>query len=309
MTFTRKFHALQSTARIPNLPSVVVNVWTGIVCGVMTVDDTFRVLSMPWHPFLMLAAAGVSLYGAGNFLNDWMDRDWDRIHRPERALPAGEFAPGLYLAMAVACGLTGLGLATAIRGSAGITALGILSAIVIYTVWHKKTPWAVIPMGLCRALLPIMGALGVSGQLSLLPAVFAMGLLCHIAGLSLSARYESLANPPAGIARLARLLFAATTGLAIWVAASWSGKFAAVSWIPYGVWILLCLTLWRKPVPLHVSKLLAGIPLADGIVLLAVFSGLAASGAGASPLALGALLMPPLAFVLAILLQRLAPAT
>jgi hypothetical protein len=92
--------------------------------------------------------------------------------------------------------------------------------------------------------------------------------------------------------------------------------FGIVGMIPFAVWLALCLTLLRKPIPRYVSGLLAGIPLVDFIA--------------AAPLALGVmsfvkrfsyeedpnlihlqalLLIPLLAFVLGRLLQKVAPAT
>lgn len=309
MKFPGKTHALLATSRLANIPSVVSNVWTGIVCGIIA-NDTAHSLEIPWRPALSLAVAGISLYVAGNFLNDWMDRRWDAQHRPERALPRGLFSPTLYLIVALAAATLGLASAANCHPHAGWLALAISVAILIYTLWHKKSPWAVIPMGTCRALLPIMGAVAVSRDVGSLPIAFAGALLCHIAGLSLSARYESLAHPPAGISQIARLLFVTAAGLSGW--ATWQagmGYLTLAGLLPYGLWIWLSLTLWRKPVPHHVSRLLAGIPLADWIVLLPVALFLSASGAAASPLVIACFAVPPLAFVSALLLQRIAPAT
>jgi hypothetical protein len=59
-----------------------------------------------------------------------------------------------------------------------------------------------------------------------------------------------------------------------------------------------------------VSRLLAGIPLVDWIALLPVaMTFMSNSREGAWPMALACFLIPPLAFLSALLLQRLAPAT
>ena len=86
--------------------------------------------------------------------------------------------------------------------------------------------------------------------------------------------------------------------------------FDMVGLIPYAVWLTLGLTLHRKPVPRHVSSLLAGIPLVDAMALLPLALTLA-SGAAAwiSPFGLACFAVPPLAFLAALSLQRLAPAT
>jgi heme O synthase-like polyprenyltransferase len=307
MRFSPRIHALLSTSRIANVPSVVGNTWVGVV-GASIANDAPIVQPIPLTPTMLLMAAGVLLYFSGNFLNDWMDRAWDGQHRPERALPCGLFRPGLYLGISLAAGLGGLALAALANPWAGLVALGILAAITVYTVWHKQSPWAVVAMGLCRALLPVMGAVGISGTVGGLPGMFAAALFCHIAGLSLSARYESLTNPPAGASHLARLLFLATVVFAVFAGhQSGMNRFLLVGVLPYLLWVLLSLTIWRKPVPVHVSRLLAGIPLADWIILLPIALTLAQSGT--SPLGLACLIIPPAAFILALLLQRVAPAT
>jgi hypothetical protein len=303
MSIPGKTRALLATARIANVPSVAGNVWLGVAVAAFfsSVD--------PWSAALPLALAGVLLYLAGNFLNDWADLAWDREHRPERALPRGLFSGRLYLAVAIGCGLGGLVLAATTGLAAAAVALAILAAVVIYTHWHKRSPWAVIAMGTCRALLPVMGA---AGSLSLPLAGCALGLLCHIAGLSLSARYESLPHPPSWISRTARGLFVAAV---VVVSAAAYGLVGRWDWVmlgalPYVVWVALSLSIWRKPVPRHVSRLLAGIPWVDAMMLIPLGLVLApAAGIWTEPVAAGCLFFPPLAFVLALVLQRLAPAT
>lgn len=323
MTRSGKIHSLLATARIANVPSVVSNVWLGVALAAMggQADNLGSAAAS-------LALAGVMIYVAGNFLNDWMDRAWDARHRPERALPRGLFPPPLYFCLAVGFGLLGVALAAATSMTAGAVALGIVGAVVIYTLWHKRSPFAVIAMGLCRALLPVMGAAGFaagarnprqlpSGQMFEMDAGFAplilimacaLGLFCHIAGLSLSARSESLAHPPAGVSTLAKLLFgvalAATVAVGWWHSGAWS--LAVAGGLPYAIWISLSLSIWRKPVPRHVSRLLAGIPLVDWVVLLPLALAL---GLAWDPFVVACFAIPPLAFVLALLLQRVAPAT
>jgi 4-hydroxybenzoate polyprenyltransferase len=252
----------------------------------------------------------VFLYLAGNFLNDWADRDWDEIHRRERALPSGLFTPRAYLSAACGFGFLGLCSAAAVRPQCLIVALMIVVAIVIYTWSHKWAAWSVIPMGSCRALLPVLGFAGFAAPqgFSMALAACASGLFFHIVGLSLSARGESMATAPTGFLRFARWLFlpagllmffAAWVGLACPLDVSLFGIF------PYVLWIALCLTIFRKPVHRLISNLLAGIPLVDWIVLLP----LALVAAAPGTLAIVCLIGPPCAFLAGKALQRLAPAT
>ncbi|HEX7262211.1 MAG TPA: UbiA family prenyltransferase, partial [Luteolibacter sp.] len=153
MNRSGKIHALLSTARVANIPSVMSNVWLGVMLGL--VHGMVHVTASLWQKAGFLAVAAVLLYVGGNFFNDWMDRKWDARHRPERALPRGLFAPGLYAGLAA--GLIGAGVTLAFVAGlrSGMVALGIAVAIVIYTLAHKRTAWAVVPMGICRGLLPL----------------------------------------------------------------------------------------------------------------------------------------------------------
>ncbi len=312
MNRSGKLHALLSTARIANIPSVVSNVWVGVVLGtIMMVYSEERSPSVPWMLAASLALAGVLLYVGGNFFNDWMDRVWDAKHRPERALPRGLFAPRLYLGLAVCLMSAGVGLAWAANLRSGMVAGGIVFWIVIYTVCHKRSTWAVVPMGMCRGLLPVMGFIALSPYMVMIYPV-ACALFCYIMGLSLSARYESMKEPPKRVAVMARGLLLVTV---VMVALGNRGfvldRLPSI-WgvLPYLAWTSFCLRFWRQPVPKLVSGLLAGIPFVDWMVLLPVaMTFISDSREGASPMALASFLIPPLAFVSALLLQRLAPAT
>lgn len=304
-----KLHALLSTARVANVPSVVSNVWVGVVLGAWHSHGGLK--NFPWPKAGYLATAGVLLYIGGNFLNDWMDRGWDAKHRPERALPRGLFPAWLYLGLAFLLIGTGIGLADVAGVNSGRVAGLISFSIVIYTIWHKRTPWMVLPMGLCRGLLPVMGFMAFYPYVNDIWPI-ACGLLCYIAGLSLSARYESMAEPPKWVGWTGRALL---LGTAVLAAISSRGMYMSqllvlTCTLPYLVWTDFCLRFWSKPVPKLVSRLLAGIPLVEWMVLLPVGVTLVMnSHEPPTPVALACFAVPPLAFLCALLLQKLAPAT
>ena len=312
MNRSGKLHALLATARVANVPSVVSNVWVGVVLGTLAaVSSGSQTLDAPWMLVVLLGVAGVLLYVGGNFLNDWKDRRWDAQHRPERALPRGLFPPPWYLAVAVCLLAGGAGLAWAASGRSGLVAAGIVFSITIYTLWHKRSAWAVVPMGMCRALLPVMGFLAIHPYIDHVWPV-ACALFCYIMGLSLSARYESMIEPPRRVAVVGRgLLLLAVVLVAIGNRGLFLDRLPSVyGALPYLVWTGYCLRFWRKPVSKLVTGLLAGIPLLDWMVLLPVALTLMNhSREGLGAVAVASLLGPPLAFICAIILQRLAPAT
>lgn len=320
-----KLHAWLATARIANVPSVVSNVWFGVALGAFHWSwQSDRVLLTQGA---LLSLAGVFLYLGGNFLNDWHDREWDERHRPERALPQGIFSPLSYLLRAVRFLGLGIILTAFIRPECIATAVALVACILTYTRWHKNARWPVIPMGLCRALLPVMGFFAsapvgpdekTSHAVRLLsdPATagflfpHAAGLFCWIAGLSLTARYESMPEPPPGPKFLGRLLLFLPLPL---MSARWLGSsptLALAAMLPFAGWLGLSLRK-KSSAPARVSALLAGIPLVEFIAAFPLAAALAKPGGPwlGSPVATTTLILPALAFILGRRLQRVAPAT
>jgi 4-hydroxybenzoate polyprenyltransferase len=324
MNRSGKIHALLSTARVANIPSVVSNVWLGAVVGI-SIDDpgeNFDIPDIPWTIGIQLMLAGIFLYVSGNFLNDWMDRSWDERNRPERALPRGLFQPSFYLIVSVILMIGGIGLAAGVNPPAGVMAMTISISIIIYTIWHKRGAWTVIPMGLCRGLLPLMGAVGMlrspfdNGALTgalLFTAFLGFGIFCYIVGLSLSARRESKATTTECKSDPAIALFViAALSMIVPLLSGGMTWLVFIAPVPYIAWFGLCRRYFRRPISKYVSSLLAGIPLVDWVFLFPAsfweFS-MHTPQLPSHPLELVSLALPPTAFVLALLLQRLAPAT
>ena len=288
-----KCKALLATIRTPNIPSVACNVLTGILLAS---------IAAPIHiPNAITAiTSGILLYLAGNLLNDWHDRDWDALHRPERALPKNIFKPSSYLTLAIACCLAALASIAAHPRSLAIAAI-ILGLILIYTKSHKSSAWAIIPMGLCRALLPVLGYF-VCSHRAITPSLILISaaLLIHTCGLSLVARSES---KPSRLFLFAYPLVVATACLAAHInnSSDWIKLWPAA--LPYLLWTFLALILLRRSAFTGVSMLLAGIPLVDLTFLIPFAMGPLTS------LPWLALCAPPVAFILGKSLQKIVPAT
>lgn len=320
--------ALLATLRVANAPSVVSNVATGYLLGRYYWGDAQAVGPV----LLWLSLGALLLYFAGNLANDWSDRDWDKVHRPERALPRGIFRSSSYVGAALIAAALGVALAFVAGMRPGITALAILALIAIYTAVHKRSAWGVLPMGGCRAGLYLMGFLAAwPTDLGELPddfwfpeppaiyqdivrslifiATHALGLLAYIAGLSLAARCESLPHPPRGNLILSRaLLLLPLAALSCW----WIPWFAvpgALALVPFAIWVALCLSIFRKPVPRLVSMLLAGIPLVDMIAAIPLGTALILPGGEIPDSVWVAFVLPPLAWLAALGLQKFTPAT
>ncbi|MDE0836016.1 MAG: UbiA family prenyltransferase [Akkermansiaceae bacterium] len=299
-----KIHALLSTARIANVPSVVSNLGVGVLLGGTAAGSSF---SWPW----LLSVAAVLFYVSGNFLNDWADREWDKDKRPERALPQGMFSANTYLAAAVG----GAGIGLALAAFSGLGAL-LVAAVLVFFIWlytkvHKTAAWSVIPMGLCRACLPVLGYVAMGRGISATVLFPAAALLLYIIGLSLSARWEARGDLPVEQKWQARGLLVGAGLLAAILPLLIDPLFGWIGLLPFGIWLALCVTKFQSPVSTHVSALLAGIPLVDWIVLLAMaLSWLNLKRVESDDVMfITAIILPPLAFVSGRLLQRLAPAT
>jgi 4-hydroxybenzoate polyprenyltransferase len=330
---SQKIKALLATARIANVPSVVCNVITGMM---MTVFLTRK--HPQWdQPTIFAILAGVCLYIAGNFLNDWYDVAWDEKNRPERAIPSGLFSRGLYLGIAILLGIIGLGYVIAI--SKTVTAVYCLIAlcVVLYTVLHKKHSYSIWIMGACRGGLYALGCAAMFSGKSYIEMRAAadtyfrvlitiwfflpvMGLVCYIAGISLLARYETRSNElrkDAKVFASMLLLMPCVTHscLMIYLSlepimstdhVSW-GKFVVAGIIPF-----LLYTLWvifsKSSVSKKVGRLLAGISLVDSVYLFCLFISIYSSDHGLA----GFLVVPLVSltcFFSALLLQKIAPAT
>ncbi|RQG97221.1 geranylgeranylglycerol-phosphate geranylgeranyltransferase [Natrarchaeobius chitinivorans] len=113
-----------------------------IAASVLTFIGAFVAGGIAQHPLEVTAAVvatGLAV-GAGNAINDYFDREIDRINRPERAIPRGAVTPRMALAfsivlfgLAVVLALTLPWLAVAI---AGVN----LAALVAYTEFFKGLP-------------------------------------------------------------------------------------------------------------------------------------------------------------------------
>jgi len=299
-----KLYALLATARIANVPSVVSNLGVGVLLGSLGTGGDF---SWPWA----LTLAAVLFYVSGNFLNDWADREWDNVNRPERALPRGLFGPHHYLGFACAGIAVGMILAAIYGWRAVIVSAALVGFIVLYTKVHKQAAWSVIPMGLCRACLPALGYVGVRGGIGGSMLFPAAALLLYIIALSLSARWESKAEVPEGKKLLSRMLLLAAGVVAALLPMMVMPLVGWIGMVAFFMWMLLCVTKYRSPVPAHVSALLAGIPLVDWVTLLPmvlIWMHLERVEAF-DPMFSIAVFLPPAAFLLGRVLQRVAPAT
>jgi hypothetical protein len=269
--------------RISNLPTV----WSNCLAAWTLAGGS------SW-PRLILVCLGAScLYTGGMFLNDAVDEAFDRRYRPERPIVAGRISARAVWVLSCLWLAVGCGIFISFGTVPSLISGALTAAIVLYNVLHKRTIFSPVLMAACRFLLyPLAAAVANQSDRSSI-WLGAAALAAYIVGLSYLARGESTG------ARYLRwtliLLFIPALLKCIFAAAlSSSLVLALLSQVGWTVWCLAGQTTRRLSlIPRGVAGLLAGITLVDLV---------ASAGHGvASPFFC--------LFILAILLQRLAPAT
>lgn len=168
--------------RVSNLPTV----WSNVIAGSALGGGA------PLHLVFAICVAISAMYVAGMFLNDAFDRDIDARERPERPIPAGEISIDVVVVIGVSLLVIGIVGLAAVNDRAGLAGLGLAGAILVYDWQHKGNPVAPFVMGLCRALVYVAAAAAGTMTLSSTVLVPAAALLLYIAGVTYTARLESL---------------------------------------------------------------------------------------------------------------------
>lgn len=254
--------------RVSNLPTVWSNVLAGVVLAGGSVSD-------PRFPLLLIA---LSLsYVAGMYLNDWFDRDFDRCHRPERPIPAGQITAhavlisGLVM-LAIGLGLLawiGFGYSSGTGWRPVLAGFALSGAIVFYDWRHKGNPLSPVVMGLCRFLVYAVSGYAIVETPPTQLWWAAILLLGYLIGLTYVAKQETLGVVrnlwPLGFLGLP-IVYAALVALDHGVVSV--GLFVLFTgWVGYALRFL-----WRRlpgDVPRAVVSLIAGIALLDAVFVAA----------------------------------------
>jgi 4-hydroxybenzoate polyprenyltransferase len=178
-------------ARAGNFPSVWSNVLAALVLSAPVVG------AWPEFNLLLLAAlAGSLAYAGGTTLNDAFDADFDRQHRPERAIPRGLIARSTVAgvgALQLAAGLSVL----VFLGASSLAAAGLAATILLYDWLHKRWTGSVVLMAGCRVMLAVTLATLPSQKIGPAFVAWLIALFVYIVVLSLLARREYHPGAPA----------------------------------------------------------------------------------------------------------------
>lgn len=212
-------------ARVSNAPTVVSNTLAGLAIGAGVNRGAVSPLTSA-----SLCLGGVLLYTGGMALNDVLDVEVDRTERPGRPIPSGRV--GRSTALGVAVLLLGLGLAAVMPAGARSVQAGaaLVAAIVVYNLLHRRMVGSVLVMGLCRALLYLVGVCASVSAVDHPRLIVPVALLgAYTAAFSLVARREAVEHPRT---RTVLAWLPLPLGIAVAAGAALSVPVAAFALIP-----------------------------------------------------------------------------
>lgn len=137
--------------------------------------------ALPPREAALAAVAGFAFAGAGNALNDWLDRDLDKAAHPERPLPSGRALPGDALALQALLFAMAAGAAALISPAAFVFVVAALGLMVAYEARLKAIGLpGNVAIGLLTGAPFVFGALAAGGVGS---AALVLALLAALATL------------------------------------------------------------------------------------------------------------------------------
>jgi 4-hydroxybenzoate polyprenyltransferase len=178
-------------ARAGNFPSVASNVLAALV-----LSSTAGFVLPPTGLLALAIIAGCLIYAGGATFNDVADAEFDRRHRPERAIPRGLITRTTAAWLAGVEMSIGLGMLIAIAASP-VWAGALAATILLYDWVHKRWLGSVVLMAGCRVLLAVTIASLPGHAFTHAFGAWVSALFVYIAALSLIARWEYKPGAPA----------------------------------------------------------------------------------------------------------------
>jgi geranylgeranylglycerol-phosphate geranylgeranyltransferase len=113
-----------------------------VAAGVLTFTGSFVAAGFGVDPVLVVAAVAATVFAtaAGNAVNDYFDREIDRVNRPDRPIPRGAVTARAALAFSVLLFLCAVVAAVSLPIIAIAIAVANLLALVAYTKLFKGLP-------------------------------------------------------------------------------------------------------------------------------------------------------------------------
>lgn len=250
-----KFRTALALGRVSNLPTV----WSNGLAGIVLVGGSLS------GPATAAVLVGLTLfYVAGMFLNDAFDRDFDRMHRPERPIPSVQTTVRAVFIAGFAQLALGAALLAVCGYWAAASGVGLAAVIVLYDAWHKGNPASPLLMGCCRLLAYVCAAAAVAQTVTAPVWIAALVCFSYLIGLTYIAKQETLQR----MGNLWPILFLVAP-LIYGIAMSPGHPLAWAITVALGVWatyfVVHLLRVGRPAIPRTVISLIAGISLVDAL--------------------------------------------
>jgi 4-hydroxybenzoate polyprenyltransferase len=99
-------------------------------------------------------------------LNDWVDRDRDRLAQPSKPIPAEDVSPGAALGLAAAGAIIQLAASALLGWLPLLLGAAASTSAAAYNLWLSRTPFSVLPYLVSFGILPLWIAAGVGVDIS-----------------------------------------------------------------------------------------------------------------------------------------------
>jgi 4-hydroxybenzoate polyprenyltransferase len=195
-----KAQAWINLLRLSNTPTLISNVMVGLGLGMVAhqlqwSDSSFSPTFTPLVTLVLITIALLSAYFGGLVLNDVVDVEHDKKHRPLRPIPMGIIPKKQATLIGSALLVLPVLIAMCTQVRAAYFMIALSSCILIYTFLHRYLLPSLIFMGVCRGLVYVVAfsAFDVAFQAEPL-LIFAVGITWYTAVLTLIAKNEHTHN-------------------------------------------------------------------------------------------------------------------
>lgn len=144
MSAGARFLAWGRLARLSLAPSALADVAAGLVLGGAGAFPQAREASLA-------LAASACVYHGGMVLNDWADRDEDRVARPDRPIPSGSISARTALVVGLLLICAAVALAALVTPRAALWMAGLAALVVAYDFVGRGPLRGPFLLGACRA--------------------------------------------------------------------------------------------------------------------------------------------------------------
>jgi 4-hydroxybenzoate polyprenyltransferase len=132
--------------------------------GVILLAQDGQQVAGPRIVLTVLAVAGSQIMTGA--LNDWADRDRDRLAQPTKPIPSGAVSPRAALILATAGLVLQLAASVPLGWIALLLGATASASAAAYNFWLSRTPFSVVPYLVSFGILPLWIAAGVGVPLS-----------------------------------------------------------------------------------------------------------------------------------------------